>query len=224
MLGPQPRQRKGLPVDPRWKGKEDGSGWKTGERTSEKEKQKMTITHAEDAEYYEQMNLVVEAMLKGETNPTTLARELGMTRKEVLNYMDEWRSIAANNPDIQARAREAMTAMDKHFDLIIKEMWGIVNGPADDKTRAGVLKNIADVESKRQESLQKAGLYDDNSMAEEIAEMERKSEAIHIMFQEVAQKYPQTRAFIQERLSRIFGDSTIPSGESDQIIKGEITE
>jgi DNA-directed RNA polymerase specialized sigma subunit len=182
----------------------------------------MTVTHVEDAEYYEQMNQVVEAMLKGETNPTTLARELGMTRKEVLNFMDEWRSIAANNPDIQARAREAMTAMDKHFDLIIKEMWAIVNGPADDKTRATVLKNIADVESKRQESLQKAGLYDDNSMAEEIAEMERKSEAIHLMFQEVAQKYPQTRAFIQERLSRIFGDSTVPSGESEDVLKGEI--
>lgn len=183
----------------------------------------MTVAHIEDAEYYEQMNLVVEAMLKGETNPTTLARELGMTRKEVLNFMDEWRSIAANNPDIQARAREAMTAMDKHFDLIIKEMWAVVNDHMTDvKTKASTLKSIADVESKRQESLQKAGLYDDNAMAEEIAKMEEKSEQIHIMFQEVAQKYPQTRAFIQERLARIFGDSTVPSGESDGPIKGEL--
>ena len=187
----------------------------------------MTITHIEDANYYEEMNLVVEAMLKGETNPTTLARQLDMPRKKVLDYMDEWRSIARNNPDIQGRAQEALTSLDKHFDLIIKEMWAIVNDPlADVKTRASTLKAIADVESKRQESLQKAGLYDDTGMAEEIAEMEAKAEQIQQMFAEVATRYPQTRAFIQERLSQIFGSGgSVPTDNPEgNLIIGEIAD
>jgi hypothetical protein len=184
----------------------------------------MTVTHIEDAPYYEEMNRVVEAILKGETNPTTIARELDIPRKKVLDYMDEWRSIARNNPDIQGRAAEAMTAMDRHYDLIIKEMWAIVNDPlADVKTRAGTLKAIADVESKRQESLQKAGLYDDSGMAEEIAEMEAKAEEIQKMFAEVASRYPQTRAFIQERLSQIFGTGgSVPTDPEGNTIMGEL--
>lgn len=174
------------------------------------------------AEHYDTLNTVVEAMLRGETNPTALARQMGMTRAQVLNYMDEWKDIAANNPDIQARAREAVTAMDKHFDLIIKNLWEIVDEEMDNKIKAGALKSIADIEEKRQNALQKAGLYDDSSVATALAEEEKRAEDIKQLLSQTAIKFPQTRTYIMEGLAQIFGRAdTIPTGD---VLKGEVVE
>lgn len=175
------------------------------------------------SDYYEEMNKVVQRLLKGETNATAIARELQIPRRQVLDYMDEWRSIARNHPDIQARARESLTAMDKHYDMIIREMWNIVETEIDNKTRATVLKNIADVEAKRQETLHKAGLFDDSGIADQIAEMEATAEAIETFLGEIAKKYPETRTFIMEGLHRIFG-SGVSVDTDENVIKGEIEE
>jgi hypothetical protein len=173
------------------------------------------------SDYYEQMNWVVQRLLKGETNPTAIARETGLTRKQVLDFVDEWKSIAQNHPDIQARARESLTAFDRHTDMLIKEMWSIVDVEIDNKIRATVLKNIADIEFKRQETLQKAGLFDDSGIADQIAEMEQTAEAIEQFLGEIAKKFPETRTFIMEGLHRIFGSGVSVDTEND-VIKGEI--
>lgn len=173
------------------------------------------------AEYYDEMQRVVDAMMRGETNATQLARDLSMPRKKVLDYMDEWSKIAQNHPDIKARARESLTAMDVHYNLIIKEMWNIVNTAENDAVRAKVLKDLADVEVKRNEALTKAGLFDDAGIADELVEMEELADKIKTLLQNVAQKYPETRLFIMEGLGDIFGTGgSVPTNDS---IMGEIT-
>lgn len=159
----------------------------------------------ESVEYYEQMNKVVTALLKGETNPTTLARELGMTRVKVMDYMDAWKDVARNDEDIKNVAKESLTNMNVHYDIIIKEMWAVVNDPVVDlKTKAGTLKQIADIVSKRQETLQKAGLYDDAGLADELADTQEKAEGIKNLLREVAAKHPAAKSMILEGLSSIF--------------------
>lgn len=182
------------------------------------------MTELESVEYYEEMNTVVQRLLKGDTNPTSLARELGMPRKKVLDYMDAWKNIAQNHPDIQARARESLTAMDRHYDMIIKEMWGIVEMEVDNKVRATVLKNIADVESKRQETLQKAGLFDDSGIADELVAMEETAENIKQLLSDVVRKYPETRLFIMEGIQRVFGNGNSVPNDDVAVIQGEIAQ
>ncbi len=62
---------------------------------------------------------------------------------------------------------------------------------------------IADIESKRLEMLQKAGLLDNKEIAEQIIEMERKQEVLMKILKEVASKHPDVREEIMRRLSEI---------------------
>lgn len=181
------------------------------------------MTELQTAEYYDEMNKVVEKLLTGTKHPATIAKELGMQRKDVVHYINEWKQIAQNRPDIQERAMEALSSMDRHYDMIIKEMWLIVETEVENKTRATVLKNIADVEAKRQETLQKAGMYDDSGIADQLAEMEEHAEAIRKLLTEVATKYPETKLFIMEGISRIFGQAPAVPDDDDGVIKGEIS-
>jgi hypothetical protein len=174
----------------------------------------------EAADIYVDMNRVVEMYLKGTTNATAIAKALDIPRKDVLNHIDEWRRIAANTDAIKDRASEALTAMDKHYDLIIAEMWDIVHGGADERVRATTLKAIADVEAKRQETLQKAGLYDDAGISEELVAMEERVEAIERLLVSVAQKYPETKIFIMEGLSKASGPVSIEDTVQSTTVDG----
>ena len=158
----------------------------------------------EEADYYVNMNRVVEMYLKGETNATKISKGLSLPRKDVLDYIQAWKEIAANNDRIKERAAEALTAMDKHYDMIIKGFWEVIDNAAVDlKTKAGALKSVADVEAKRQETLQKAGLYDDAGVAEELVAMEEYTDGIKSVLFAVIKEYPQTKVFIMEKLSSL---------------------
>lgn len=161
----------------------------------------MSGQELEEADYYVNMNRVVEMYLKGETNATKIAKGLSLPRRDVLDYIAAWKDIAKNSDKIKDRAAEALTAMDKHYDMIIKEMWDIVEGGGDPRTRATVLKSLADVEAKRQETLQKAGLYDDAGISEQLVQMEEYTDGIKNALFAVIREYPQTKAFIMEQLS-----------------------
>lgn len=181
------------------------------------------MTELQTAEYYDEMNRVVEKMLTGTKHPATIAKELGMQRKDVVHYINEWKAIASKRPDIQERAMEALSGMDRHYDMLIKEFWIIADTDPDNKIRLTALKNIADIEVRRQEALQKAGMFDDSGIADQLAEMEEHADAIRKLLTEVATKYPETKLFIMEGISRIFGQSpSVPDNEGPTI-QGEIS-
>jgi uncharacterized protein YjgD (DUF1641 family) len=175
----------------------------------------------EEADYYVNMNRVVEMYLKGETNATKIAKGLSLPRKEVLDYIDAWREIAKSNDKIKDRAAEALTAMDRHYDMIIRELWSIINDRTVDlKTKASTLKSLADIEAKRQETLQKAGLYDDSGIADELVRMEKYVEGIKAALFAVIKEYPLTKVFIMERLS----GAGSPVSVDNPPIEGEVIE
>ena len=156
------------------------------------------------------METVVNLMLKGETNATQIARQTGLKRALVVEYMTAWKQIAQNDKGVKARAREALTEMDRHYSLIIKEMWGLVEDVETGAVvKSNTLKAIADVEHKRQDALQKAGLYADTGIADELVAMEEKAEAIKVLLQQVAQKWPETMPFIMEGIRRIYDQGVV---------------
>jgi nucleoside-triphosphatase THEP1 len=76
-----------------------------------------------------------------------------------------------------------------------------------------VLKNIADVERARQDTLQKAGYYDNVGMADEIAKMEKLGDDIKQFLKEVVKKYPETTSFIMEGIRKIYNEEPTIEGE-----------
>lgn len=160
------------------------------------------VVHGNDG-HYETMNQIVELYLKGNKNPTAIAKQIGIPRKDVLLYIEQWQELAQNTDYAKGRAEEALTSLDKHYDMILQEMWNIVNGGADDRVRATVLKNIADVEAKRQEVLQKAGLYDDAGMTDELVLAQDRAEKMKQALITVAKENPELKARILSLLSGI---------------------
>jgi len=163
----------------------------------------------ETVDYYDQQNQVVEAMLKGQ-KPRQIAKDLNIRMIDVEKHQREWSELAKNNVHIQSRAREALSATDQHYDLIIKRLWDTVETADyndDLKVKASTLKMIADIEQKRIEMLQKSGLLDNQQLAEQILETERKQELLIKILKEIANNHPEVARYLRKELSKVTGQA-----------------
>jgi hypothetical protein len=153
------------------------------------------------------MNKVVEELLKG-NSPTQIATLTGFTRKEVIEFIDEWKSVIHNDTSLRDRAREAISGADQHYAMLIKEAWKTVED-ADTQgqlnVKSGTLKLIADIETKRIGMLQSVGVLENNEIASQVAEAERKQEILVKILKEVTSTCPKCKLEVAKRLSQITG-------------------
>jgi hypothetical protein len=161
----------------------------------------------EVAGQFDQMNKVVEELLKG-NSPSQIVRSLGLTRVQVDNYIDAWKGFVHDNDAIRARAKEALAGADEHYSLLIKEAWDVINeagvqGELGNKNSA--IKLVADIEAKRIDMLNKAGLLENDSMAAEILESERKQELLVSILKEVTANCDKCKWDVAKRLSEVTG-------------------
>lgn len=158
----------------------------------------------------ERMDRFSNLWVGGEKNPTVIARELGIKRAEVLTLIDEYKAIIHDDPEIRNRAKEALYEADQALDRVVRRSWETVeqaDDAADLKTKATVLKNIADIEGKRVDMLQKAGLYDDAALGDELAEMEEKQQMLISILKEVTADCNHCKVEVARRLSKVTGKS-----------------
>lgn len=156
---------------------------------------------------FDQMNLVVEELLKGK-NPTDIARFLNIKRSEVLTHIDTWRELVSGDTRIRERAREALSGADQHYSMIIQRAWETVDQADANQqlgTKASALKIIADIEQKRIDMLQKAGLLENNELSVQLLETERKQEILMGILKEVTSECSHCRIEVSKRLSEITG-------------------
>jgi hypothetical protein len=165
------------------------------------------MSELEPAVHFDKMNKVVQELLKG-NSATQIANTTGYTRKEVLEYIDEWKSVVHNDSNIRDRAREAISGADQHYAMLIKEAWKTAED-ADTQgqlsVKAGALKLIADIETKRITMLQSVGVLENNEIASQIAETERKQEILVGILKEVTASCPKCKLDVGKRLSQITG-------------------
>lgn len=159
-------------------------------------------------EHLDEVNSVVAEYLKG-NDPTKISKELDMPRQTVVRYISEWQKMAADNSAIRGRAKEALVAADTHYSHLIGKAYEVI----DDATTMGNLnaktagiKLVLDIESKRIEMLQKAGLLENKELAEEMMEIERKQEVLKKILLDIASEHPEVRDKIMRRLSEISND------------------
>jgi len=160
------------------------------------------------AEHLDQVNKVVSEYLKG-NDPTQISKELDLPRQKVVGFIKEWQHMAADNAAIRARAKEALVAADTHYSHLIRKAYEVI----DDATTLGNLnaktsgiKLVLDIEAKRIEMLQKAGLLENKELAEEMMEIERKQEILKQILLDIASDHPEIRDKIMIRLSEISRD------------------
>jgi len=165
------------------------------------------MSDIEPAVHFDRMNKVVEELLKG-NSATQIATLTGYSRKEVLEFIDEWKGVVHNGSNIRDRAREAISGADQHYAMLIKEAWKTVED-ADTQgqlsVKAGALKLIADIETKRIAMLQSVGVLENTEIASQIAETERKQEILVGILKEVTAGCPKCKMDVAKRLSQITG-------------------
>ena len=161
----------------------------------------------EPAVHFDRMNKVVEELLKG-NSATQIATHTGFSRKEVLEFIDEWKDVVHNDSNIRDRAREAISGADQHYAMLIKEAWKTVED-ADTQGQLSVksasLKLIADIETKRIAMLQSVGVLENTQIASQIAETERKQEVLVGILKEVTAVCPKCKMDVAKKLSQITG-------------------
>lgn len=165
------------------------------------------MSELEPAVHFDRMNKVVEELLKG-NSASQIAGITGFSRKEVLEFIDEWKAVVHNDTSLRDRAKEAISGADQHYAMMIKEAWKTVED-ADTtgqlSVKAGALKLIADIETKRIGMLQSVGVLENNEIASQIAEAERKQEILVKILKEVTSTCPKCKMDVAKRLSQVTG-------------------
>lgn len=165
------------------------------------------MVEIELAQHFDRMNKVVEELLKG-NSATQIATITGFSRKEVVEFIDEWKSVVHNDSSLRDRAKEAISGADQHYAMLIKEAWKTVED-ADQSgqlsVKAGALKLIADIEGKRIGMLQDVGVLENNELASQVAEAERKQDVLVKILKEVTSVCPKCKMEVAKRLSQITG-------------------
>lgn len=156
-------------------------------------------------EHLDEMNKVVEKYLQGE-DPTTISKELSLPRQKVVAHLNQWKAMAADNAAIRARAKEALVAADTHYNFLISKAYEVIDEATTISNlgakNAGI-KLVLDIESKRIDMLQKAGLLENKELAEEMLEIERKQDVLKEILKDIAAEHPEIRDKIMRRLSEV---------------------
>jgi hypothetical protein len=162
-------------------------------------------------EHLDQVNRVVEKYLQG-SEPTQISKELAIPRQTVVSYINEWRMMASDNAAIRARAKEALAGADQHYNKLIQKAYEVIDDAtttANLSAKTSGIKLVLDIESKRIDMLQKAGLLENKELAEEMLEIERKQEVLVNILKDVAAEHPEIRDEIMRRLSSVAKDKEV---------------
>ena len=162
-------------------------------------------------EHLDQVNRVVEKYLQG-SEPTQISKDLAIPRQTVVSYINEWRMMASDNAAIRARAKEALAGADQHYNKLIQKAYEVIDDAtttANLSAKTSGIKLVLDIESKRIDMLQKAGLLENKELAEEMLEIERKQEVLVNILKDVAAEHPEIRDEIMRRLSSVAKDKEV---------------
>ena len=164
------------------------------------------MSELELADHWSSINIVVNEFLKGNTDPTKLAKITGYTRKDVIEYLNEWRQVVQSDRQVQLRAREALSGADAHYSMLIKEAWDIIEEATNTSNlaqRTAGVKLVADIQQKQIEMLQKAGVLENNEMAEKIIATEEKQQILASIIKEVVSQCETCKPKVMARLSEV---------------------
>jgi len=162
-------------------------------------------TEEDIVKHLDQVNTVVSEYHKG-NDPTIISKELDIPRTRVVTLINEWKAMASDNAAIRSRAKEALVGADTHYTKLISKSYEVINEASmtnNLSAKTAAIKLVMDIESKRIDMLQKAGLLENKELAEEMVEIERRQEVLVGILRDIASTHPEVRDIIMQRLSAI---------------------
>ena len=162
-------------------------------------------------EHLDEVNRVVEEYLKG-NDPTVISKQLAIPRTRVVQLINEWKVMASANDAIRARAKEALAAADTHYSKLISRSYEVIDEASMTNNlgaKTAAIKLVMDIESKRIDMLQKAGLLENKELAEEMMEIEKRQEILVSILKDIASEHPEIRDEIMRRLSAFAKDNEV---------------
>jgi hypothetical protein len=171
----------------------------------------MTNAEIELVNHLDEVNRVVEEYLKG-NDPTKISKTLSLPRTRVVAHLNEWKTMASANDAIRARAKDALVGADAHYTKLIQQAYEVIDDAtttANLNAKTAAIKLVMDIEGKRIDMLQKAGLLENKELAEEMVEIERRQEVLVGILRDIASTHPEVRDLIMQRLSVIAKDGEV---------------
>jgi hypothetical protein len=170
------------------------------------------MSEIEIVDRMESINRVAEEFLRGNTNPAAIAKITGMKKTEVQEYLDEWKTIIHSDRQVQIRDREALSGADQHYSMLIKEAWAVVeeaDRSAQLSQKTAALKLIADIQAKQMDMLQKAGMLDNNELAEKVVETEDKQKLLVEIIRDTVSACERCKPLVFGKLSKVTGQAEV---------------
>lgn len=174
-------------------------------------------TEEDLVKHLDQVNNVVEEYLKG-NDPTVISKQLDIPRQRVVAYIDEWKVTASNSAAIRARAKEALSGADTHYSKLISKSYEVIDEASmtnNLSAKTAAIKLVMDIESKRIDMLQKAGLLENKELADEMLEIENRQEVLVGILRDIASSHPEVRDLIMRKLSTISKENEVITVISD---------
>lgn len=165
----------------------------------------MTNTEIELVNHLDEVNMVVQEYLKG-SDPTRISKTLSIPRTRVVAHLDEWKRMASDNTAIRARAKDALVGADAHYTKLIQQAYEVIEDAtttANLNAKTAAIKLVMDIEARRIDMLQKAGLLENKELAEEMVEIEKRQEVLVNILRDIASSHPEVRDLIMQRLSAV---------------------
>lgn len=162
-------------------------------------------------QHLDEVNKVVEKYLQG-SEPTQISKELSLPRQKVVAHIKEWQAMATDNAAIRARAKEALVAADTHYNKLISKAYEVIDEAsttANLSAKTSAIKLVLDIEARRIDMLQKAGLLENKELAEEMVEIERKQDVLVGILRDIASQHPEIRNEIMTKLSAVSKDNQV---------------
>lgn len=171
----------------------------------------MSDTEEQLVAHLDEVNKVVGEYLKG-NDPTKISKELEIPRTRVVTLINEWKVMASANDAIRARAKEALAAADAHYGKLISKSYEVIDEASltnnlSAKTQA--IKLVMDIESKRIDMLQKAGLLENKELAEEMVQIEERQNVLVGILRDIASEHPEVRDLIMHRLASVAKENEV---------------
>lgn len=155
----------------------------------------MTLT-VYDTDAFQNMEEIIKRHLKGHSD-LKIARDLNIKMVEVGKNVSMWRELIQKDMESRDSARDHLNEMVHRYESLIKtlndnlETLKAINDKGEEDERfknskfeaiSGqintTVRNIADLDAKRVDLLQKAGLLDNADLGDELAEREAREEAL----------------------------------------------
>ena len=142
------------------------------------------LVRVADIEQFAVMEDVAKLRMQG-YDDTQVAKHLNMTRPQVKKYYQQFKDILKNDGESRDRARDQLNLMVAHYDGLIRKLYDLLEELEQENfthqiaaQRNAAIKQIGDLEAKRLDSMQKAGILDASDLGDELAEMEEQRDMV----------------------------------------------